>query len=167
MKKYRNEAPQQKTETEPMMYSPDPWEEEQELREKLDWAIRRAYCKEGGYYFYGCNLVRYANAAMLAQEDLQTVWSAGYNSCIQPMLRQLEKLENEMDELLPPADRAHLELNHADLLEKMQAFRQLAYDWKLHSRMDLEPEAYRQALYRYAGELEEQLLTPFRHLTEQ
>ena len=37
----------------------DPLEEEQELRDRLNRAIRRAFRKEGGYLYYGQNLVRY------------------------------------------------------------------------------------------------------------
>lgn len=139
----------------------DPLEEEQELRDRLNRAIRRAFRKEGGYLYYGQNLVRYVRVIMPAQTDLQEVWVAGYNSCIHPMLRQLEKLEAELDELLPSAGVNRLQLENKPLLDKMRHFRQLALDLRLDTDADWEPEAYRQTLSQYAGELDSELLTPF------
>lgn len=162
LKKYREALPEQEPEEPQIVYIPDPWEEEKTLREKLDWAIRRAYCKEGGYRYYGCNLVRYVKVVLPSQTDFQTVWTAGYNSCIDPMLRQLEKLELEMGKLQPLSGKANLELENALLLERMRQFRQLAYDRKLHLDTDWELDDYRQVLTDYAEELNRLLLTPFK-----
>lgn len=167
VEKYQHETPEHVTEITPAADVPDPMEEERKLRERLDWAIRAAYCKEGGYCFYGSNLVRYVKVTMPTQDDPEIVWFAGYNSCIRPMLRQLEKLEAEIEELLSSADETHPEPDNEALLEAMRSFRQLAYDQKLHSQTDLESEAYRQTLCSYAEKLETELLIPFRYLTEQ
>lgn len=149
------------------VYTLNAWEEEQELREKLDNAIHRAYYKEGGFRYFGSNLVWYVKKALPFQTDGEMIWAAGYNSCIHPMLRQLEKLEIEMNELWTDSNREKIKLKNAALLEKMQKFRELAYEEKLHMETELDQEAYRQALCNYTAKLEAQLLIPFRFETDQ
>lgn len=138
---------------------PDPWEDEQSLRKELDWAIHRAYYKEGGFRYFGSNLTRYVNVVLPSETGLEDMWATGYNSNIQPMLKQLEKLEKELEALqaqnLP-------DLEKKELLEKMRAFRDMAYAQRLHTDADWEAEAYRLALRSYAEELNRQLLEPYR-----
>lgn len=141
---------------------PDPWEEERELRENLNWAIHRAYYKEGGFRYFGCNLLRYVNVVLPSETVLENMWAAGYNSCVQPMLRQLEKLETELTSLLAHAGREMPAVENEELLEKMRAFQHMAYQMRLDTEAGWEPESYRQALRHYAGELNRQLLEPCR-----
>lgn len=140
---------------------PDPWEEEQALREKLNWAIHRAYYKEGGFRYFGCNLVRYVNVVLPSVTNLEDMWAAGYNSCIQPMLRQLETLEKELASLLAHAGSEMLAVEKIDLLENMRTFQHMAYQMRLDTETGWEPEDYRQALRHYAVTLNEQLLESY------
>lgn len=141
--------------------APDPWEEAQSLRKELDWAIHRAYYKEGGFRYFGTNLTRYVNVVLPSQTSLEDMWATGYNSSIQPMLKQLEKLEKELDSLLAHSDSKMPDLEKEDLLEKMREFGNMAYQQRLYTDADWEAEAYRQALRNYAEELNRQLLEPY------
>ena len=141
---------------------PDPWEEAESLCRELDWAIHRAYYKEGGFRYFGDNLTRYVNVVLPSETSLDNMWAAGYNSCIQPMCRQLEKLEKELEALQAYSDPNLPDLEKKELLEKMRAFRDMAYAQRLHTDADWEAEAYRLALRSYAEELNRQLLEPYR-----
>jgi len=142
--------------------APDPQEEQQALHEKLNWAIHKAYYKEGGFRYFGCNLVRYVNVVLPSEHNLEDMWAAGYNSCIQPMLRQLEKLEKELSSVLAHAGVQMPAVEKKMLLEKMRSFQHMAYEMRLDKETDWEPESYRQALRHYANTLNTQLLEPYR-----
>lgn len=144
---------------------PDPWEQEQALRKEVDWAIHRAYYKEGGFRYFGSNLKRYVKVVLPSETRLESMWAAGYNSCIQPMLQQLEKLEKELEALMPHSGTKMPTLEKKELLEKMRTFSTRAYQLRLHKDTDWEAEAYRQALRNYTEELSSQLLEPYQ-LTE-
>lgn len=144
---------------------PDPWEDEQSLRKELDWAIHRAYYKEGGFRYFGSNLTRYVNVVLPSETGLEDMWATGYNSNIQPMLKQLEKLEKELEALQAHSDPNLPDLEKKELLEKMRTFCDMAYAQRLHTDTDWEAEAYRLALRNYTEELNRQLLEPYQ-LTE-
>lgn len=141
---------------------PDPWEEAESLCRELDWAIHRAYYKEGGFRYFGDNLTRYVNVVLPSETSLDNMWAAGYNSCIQPMCRQLEKLEKELNALMAHSVPELPDLENKDLLEAMRRFSRLACQQRLHTDADWEAEAYRLALRSYAEELNRQLLEPYR-----
>lgn len=140
----------------------DPQEEEKTLHNKLNWAIHRAYYKEGGFRYFGCNLLRYVNVVLPSVTNPEDMWEAGYNSCIQPMLWHLEKLEKELASVLAGAGSEMPKVEKTDLLEKMRVFQHMAYALGLDKDTGWEPEAYRQALRQYSGALNEQLLEPYR-----
>lgn len=140
---------------------PDPWEDEQSLRKELDWAIHRAYYKEGGFRYFGSNLTRYVNVVLPSETSLENMWATGYNSSIQPMLKQLEKLEKELKSLLAHSDSKMPDLEKKDLLEKMREFSNVVYQQRLHTDADWKAEAYRLALRNYTEELNRQLLEPY------
>ena len=135
------------------------------LREELDWAIHRAYYKEGGFRYFGTNLTRYVKVVLPSETSLEEMWAAGYNSSIQPMLRQLEKLEKELTVAAAHSDLRMPDLANRDLLERMWAFHNMAYQQRLHTISGWDAEAYRQALQHYTMELNRQLLEPYQ-LTE-
>lgn len=124
----------------------------------LDNAIHRAYYREGGFRFFGCELLRYVKVVLPRQTDTQDIWAAGYNSVMAPMFRQLEKLETELAGLngkkITPENRI--------LLEKMRFFAEEARRRQLHTVSGWTVDDYRDALREYVGELDRQLLTPFR-----
>ena len=140
----------------------DPREEERALREKLNWAIHKAYYKEGGFRYFGCNLLRYVNVVLPSETRPEDMWAAGYNSCIQPMLRQLEKLEKELASLVSQSGTRMPAVEKAGLLEKMRTFQRMARTLGLDRETGWEADDYRQALRHYAGELNGQLLESFR-----
>lgn len=136
---------------------PDPQDARRELTEQMDRAIHRAYYKDGGFRFFGCELRRYA-AAMDREDDFQTVWAGVYNTNIRPMLRQLEKLEQELEALLSQSACEPLPLENAELLERMRTLSQKAGTDRLDQDTDWQMEEYRLAVRAYVTELSERLL---------
>lgn len=140
---------------------PDPLQEQENLTKEMDRAIHRAYYKEGGFRFFGGLLLQYVKAVMPSQTELVHVWAGGYNSCIQPMLRQVDKLEGELEVIQNASDREPLERKNQGLLEKMRLFRFRAQTERLNSQENWELAEYKEALRKYAGDLDAQLLTVY------
>lgn len=150
------------TTAQPAPQPPDPMQLRQELTEDLERAIRRGYYREGGFQFFGDSLLRYVKVVLPRETEYSRMWAAGYNSCIQPMLRQLEKLEREMTVIRAGCNQEPLPLQNEGLLKAMQHFRHRAMEEGLQMQEGREAEDYRRCLQQYAGELDSQLLTPYR-----
>ena len=160
---HTQEVPESERKADPTDFFPvaSSREAAQSLRKELDWAIHRTYYKEGGFRYFGTIMTRYVNVVLPSETGLEEMWAAGYNSGIQPMLKQLEKLERELSALTEHSGLKIPNLAKKDLLERMQAFRNMAYQQQLHTSSGWDAEAYRQALQHYAEELNRQLLEPY------
>ena len=124
----------------------------QELTERMDREIHRAYYREGGVRFFACGLRRYAAVA------IQMVWAGAYNTNLRPMLRQVEKLEQTLEDLRTQFACEPLDLENVQLLECMRTFAQRVRTDRLDQESDWQTEAYREAVRNYAADLSEQLL---------
>lgn len=130
----------------------------QELTERMDREIHRAYYREGGVRFFACGLRRYAAVAMEREQDIQMVWAGAYNTNLRPMLRQVEKLEQTLEDLRTQFACEPLDLKNVQLLECMRTFAQRVRTDRLDQESDWQTEAYREAVRNYAADLSEQLL---------
>lgn len=137
---------------------PDPRAARQKLTEQMDREIHRAYYKDGGFRFFACGLRQYAAVAMEQENDLQMTWAGAYNTNIRPMLRQMEKLEQELAKLCSRFACEPLPLRNEQLLEQMRAFSKKVQTDRLDQDTDWQIEDYRQAVRSYVSELSRQLL---------
>lgn len=133
----------------------------EETRKKVALAIHRAYYKEGGFRYFGCNLQRYVKVVLPQETDPAIMWASGYNSCIHSMIRQLERLEAELMEIRKDYGRPLPVPENKEILEKMRLFKKKAIRGNLQLQTAWEPEEYRDALQQYAQELTQQLLEPY------
>lgn len=140
----------------------DPLQEEKELTKEMDRAIHQAYYQEAGFRYFGCKLVWYVTQILPAETDFRRMWIDGYSSCIAPMLRRVHKLEAKLDRLKAESGKVPLNLKNEDLLLKMRGFEKKAVDERLPADTGWALEEYKEALRRYAEELDVQLLTIFR-----
>ena len=140
---------------------PDPEAEQQALTRELERAVHGVYYRQGGIRFYGSCLERYVRVVLVQETDLQQMWAAGYNTCICPMLLQMERLETEMNAIRSEYPQEPLRLSNAALLDAMRRFCRRATEEKLHLVQGWNPEEYRQVLEQYGADLNEQLLIPF------
>lgn len=134
----------------------------QELTERMDREIHGAYYRDGGVRFFGCELRRYAAVAMDREEELQLVWAAVYNTNLRPMLRQMEKLEQALEELQSCSAYAPLPLENGQLLQRMRAFAERVHTDRLDQESGWQVDAYRETARDYVEELSEQLLEAYR-----
>lgn len=146
---------------------PDPEAARRKLTEQMDREIHRAYYKDGGFRFFACGLRQYAAVAMERENDLQMVWAGAYNTNIRPMLRQLEKLERELETLCARYACEPLPLENAPLLEEMRFCSKRAREDRLDQETDWQIEDYRQAVRAYVSELSGRLLDPYQPPTEE
>lgn len=134
----------------------------QELTERMDREIHRAYYRDGGVRFFACELRRYAAVAMDREEELQLVWAAVYNTNLRPMLRQMEKLEQALEELQARSTCAPLPLENGRLLQRMRAFAERVHTDRLDQESGWQVDAYRETVRDYVEKLSEQLLEAYR-----
>lgn len=132
----------------------------EELQQKLEDAIHRTYYKEGGFRFFAVRLCRYTRLNLPNVQDPEDMCAGAYNSCIDPMVYLVQKLEQTLTTLQDPCTAELPVPANQALLEAMRSFTARAETERLYTSRDWEPEAYRAALVRYGRDLQ-QLLDAF------
>lgn len=130
----------------------------EDLTGQMDRAIHRAYYRDGGFRFFACGLRQYVQVSMEREPDVEMLWAAVYNTNLRPMLRQLEKLERELEELGAAQDVRLQPLENGVLLEEMRFLARRAGDLRLQEETGWTAEEYRQAAAQYTEELSARLL---------
>lgn len=142
-------------------YIQTPQQAREELTKKMDQTISRAYYKDGGFRYFGQRLLRYVKTDLPEETEVYAILVSGYNSCIVPMVRQLEKLENDLSAMEAESEEVAAELENWTLLETMRQFSFRTVQDRMAFGLHMELEDYRQIISRYANDLDAQLLTPY------
>ena len=132
-----------------------------EVTAQMEQAVTRAYYQEGGIRYFGDNLVRFVKVVLPQERDLQTLWAAGYNGCIAPMLWQLEKLEEELETIRTSRD-VEIPKFENELLRTIRLFARMVTERKLHCAEGWTGEAYAEELTDFAWNLQRQLLDVYK-----
>lgn len=132
-----------------------------EAATQMEQAVSRAYYQEGGIRYFGDALVRFVKVVLPEEQELQTLWSGGYNGCISPMLWQLEKLEEELETIRASWD-VEIPKFENEMLRTIRFFAHMASERNLHLTQDWTADAYAEELTDYAGSLERQLLDVYK-----
>lgn len=122
-------------------------------------AIHRTYHMEGGFRFFAGNFCRHVRVVLPRQTDVEEIFVDTYNSCLQPMLRHLRKLEKTLAGLKAQWGEGPMEPENQALLDAMTGFAAQVEAERLNTPEGWDLEGCRAALTRCAADLQRLLDT--------
>lgn len=131
------------------------------FRYRIETEIYTTYLKEGGYRYYALSLLNYVQSDMIHEHDLHTIWTYAYNSHLEPMQQQWQKLNQKILQLCEEKGGMHPRPENAELMKAMAIFSKRACEDNLHNIDQWEKETYCQALKNYVDALDKELLKVF------